>query len=268
MKNTGSPAPAEVRALVRRTDSAEAGVKKRAFWKVYSKTAQIEERGFNVTKARAPIQAITLVLASHYPIILIGLEHLLSASSGWRILASCRTGAQALHAVQAHRPDLLLLDCELADPDGLNAVLQKLQQDHLPTRTILLTDSAARALVLEALRLGVRGVVLKTTTGPVLLQCLRKVQAGETWLDRTAAHLALARLLRRETTERQLAKVLTPRERELVSLVATGLTNPHIAQRLGISEGTIKFHLHGIYSKLGLSGRVALTRYVLEHGLG
>lgn len=217
-------------------------------------------------EACGSMRTITLVLASRHPITLIGLEHLLSANSEWRILASCQTGTQTLQAVQAHRPDLLLLDFEVPGPDGL-AVLRKLQQAHLPTRTILLTDATASALVLEAVRLGARGVVAKTTTGPLLIRCLRKVSAGETWLDRRSAHLALERLLRRDAEERHLAQVLTPREREIVGLVATGLSNPGIAQRLGISEGTVKCHLHETYNKLHLGGRVALTRYVLERGL-
>ncbi len=220
-----------------------------------------------MTKARSPIQAITLVLASRYPITLIGLEHLLSANSEWCILASCRTGAQVLHAVRAHQPNLLLLDSELAEPDGL-AILRELQQDHPLTKAVLLTDADAQEVVLDALRLGVRGVVLKATTGPLLLRCLRKIHAGEAWLDGTSASLALERLLRREAKERQLAQVLTPRERELARLLATGLSNLEIAHQLGISEGTVKSHLHDIYTKLGLGGRVALTRYVLDHRLG
>jgi DNA-binding NarL/FixJ family response regulator len=120
---------------------------------------------------------------------------------------------------------------------------------------------------LKALRLGVGGIVLKEMEPQLLVQCVRKVHAGGQWLERHSTSRVLDRLLQREAGARELAGVLTPREREILRLVAGGLQNKAIAKELFISEGTVKIHLHNIYEKLRLDGRLALLRYAQEKGL-
>src|SRR3990172_2775655 len=101
----------------------------------------------------------------------------------------------------------------------------------------------------------------------LLVQCVRKVHAGEEWLERRSVSLALEKLIRREAGAREVAGLLTPREIEIVRMVASGLRNKEIGARLSVSEGTVKVHLHHIYEKLGVDGRVALTLYAQSQAL-
>lgn len=206
---------------------------------------------------------MTLVLADDHPIVLNGLLQLMSAEPDIRVLASCSDGAQALAAVRLHAPDLLLLDIRMPVMDGL-AVLRTLRAEQLATHVVILTAALDEEEVLEAIRLGVRGVVLKEMAPQLLLQCLRKVHAGGEWLEKRSVARALDKMLRHENELQQVARVLTVREIELLKLAASGYSNAEIAQRLFISEGTVKVHLHRIYDKLQLKSRVALTLYAKE----
>jgi DNA-binding NarL/FixJ family response regulator len=209
---------------------------------------------------------VSLVLADDHPIVLDGLERLFGVQEDFVIVARCRDGAETLRAVRQHRPDVLVLDIRMPEPDGL-AILRELQGEGLPTRIVLLTAELDEDDVLEAVRLGVRGVVLKEMAPQMLVDCVRKVAAGEQWIERRSLTRALDRMLRREAGLREVTSVLTPREIEIVRLVAEGLRNQAIGERLNISEGTVKVHLHNIYEKLGIDGRVALTHYAREKGL-
>jgi len=209
---------------------------------------------------------VRLVLADDHPIVLDGLEQLFRAQKDFAVVARCQDGAETLRAVRQHRPDVLLLDIRMPAPDGLQ-VIRELQRDSLPTRIVLLTAALEEDDVLEAVRLGVKGVVLKEMAPQMLVECVRKVAAGEQWIERRSLTMALDKMLRREAGFREVASVLTPREIEIVRLAAGGLRNQAIADQLHISEGTVKVHLHNIYEKLGIDGRVALTLYAREKGL-
>jgi len=210
--------------------------------------------------------AILIVLADDHPIFLRGLTDLFRPEKDITVLASCRTGEEALEAVRTHRPDVLVLDIRMPGLDGFG-VLRVLRGEKVPTRTVLLTAELEEHDALEVFRLGVRGVVLKEMAPQLLVQAVRKVHAGEPWLERQSFRRALDRLLLQETGARQVAGLLTSRELELVRLVAHGLRNRAIADRLRISEATVKDHLHNVYEKLNVDGRVALTVLVREKGL-
>src|SRR5262249_60717982 len=112
----------------------------------------------------------------------------------------------------------------------------------------------------------VAGVVLKEMAPRLLMQCLRKVHAGQPWMERTSVARAFQKLLRREATTQELSKLLTAREIEVVKMVARGLRNKEIGGRLAIGEGTVKTHLHNIYEKLRRRSRAALILYCKERG--
>jgi DNA-binding NarL/FixJ family response regulator len=210
--------------------------------------------------------SIRLVLADDHPLILDALENLFRLETDFEVVARCRDGEEALATVRQQNPDLLLLDVRMPQLDGLQ-VLQEMQRLQLQTRVILLTATLENDEVLEAIRLGVRGIVLKDMAPELLLQCLRRVHAGEQWIERSTAKRALEKLLQRETGERELRAVLTPRELGIVRMVVSGLRNKEIAKKLFISEGTVKIHLHNIYDKLQISSRLELFRYVQDKGL-
>lgn len=204
--------------------------------------------------------SIRLVLADDHPIVLDGLETLFRLEPDFEIAARCVNGEETLVAVRLHRPDVLLLDIHMPRKNGM-AVLRELQREKLATKVVLLAAVLEEEEVLEALRLGVRGMVLKELAPQMVVQCVRKVYAGERWLEKHAVTRLVDSLLRREAGEREAANLLTPREIEMVSMVARGLRNKEMSERLSISEGTVKIHLHHIYRKLKVENRVELILY-------
>jgi DNA-binding NarL/FixJ family response regulator len=209
---------------------------------------------------------ITLVLADDHPLILDGIESLFQLEKDFTLVARCVDGEEALQAVRTHRPDVLVLDIRMPARDGLS-VLREMKKEKLPTRAVLLTAALDEDELAEAVRLGVRGLVLKELAPKLLVQCIRKVHAGELWLEKRSVASALEKLLQREAGKQEIARVLTPREVEIVHQVAAGLRNKEIAERLFIGEGTVKIHLHNIYQKLGVDSRLKLTRYAQDKGL-
>ena len=209
---------------------------------------------------------ITLVLADDHPLILDGIENLFQLEKDFKLVARCIDGEEALRAVRVHRPDVLVLDIRMPVRDGLS-VLREMKKEKLPTRAVLLTAALDEDELAEAVRLGVRGLVLKELAPKLLVQCIRQVHAGELWLEKRSVAGALEKLLQREAGKQEISRVLTPREVEIVHQVAAGLRNKEIAERLFIGEGTVKIHLHNIYQKLGVDSRLKLTRYAQEKGL-
>jgi DNA-binding NarL/FixJ family response regulator len=202
-----------------------------------------------------------LVLADEHPIVLFGLEQLFSTEPGLDVVACCTDGIETLAAVRRYRPEALVLDAHLPRRDGLK-VLRDLRQARSRTRVVLMADTLDEAQIVEAFRLGVAGMLLKEMALPMVVQCVRKVLAGETWIEKRAFKRALDTLLRREAGQREVRTSLTPRELEVARLAARGLRIQEMARRLGVSPGTVKTHLHRVYRKLKVDNRVALTLYV------
>jgi two-component system, NarL family, nitrate/nitrite response regulator NarL len=209
--------------------------------------------------------AIRLVLADEYPLILFALATLFSPAEGFEIVASCTDGVEALKATRRHRPDVLIVDLRIPGLSGFD-ILRELSRDELPTHTVLLAGEIADRESQEAMRLNVGGVVLKDMPATSIVQCVRKVLAGEPWLERRSASRVLGKLMHRESGTKEAAAVLTPRELEIVRLIGRGLRNREIASRLSITEQTVKVHLSNVYGKLGVNGRLALLRYAEDRG--
>jgi DNA-binding NarL/FixJ family response regulator len=210
--------------------------------------------------------SLRIVVADDHPFILDGLEQLFRGESDCEIVARATNGQETLAAVERYRPDVLVLDVRMPRGDGIE-VLQALHTRDLPTRIVLLTASLDDARLLEAFRLGASGLVLKESAPRLLVQSVRQVASGEQSWNGKAIAGALRFVLQREQAVASLASSLTPREVEVTRMVAAGLRNKEIAARLGITEGTVKFHLHGIYEKLQIEGRYALMSFAREQGL-
>jgi DNA-binding NarL/FixJ family response regulator len=209
---------------------------------------------------------IRLVLADDHHFILDGLESLFRLEEDFQVVARCTNGEETLQAVRQHRPDILILDIRMPRKDGL-AIAREMQSEGLPTRIVLLTAELDEDQLLEAVRLGVQGIVLKEMAPQLLVQCIHKVHIGGQWLERNSTQLALEKMLKRSAGTREMANLLTAREIDLIRMIAKGLRNKEIADRLFISEGTVKVHLHHIYVKLGIDGRLALLRFAQDKGL-
>ena len=209
---------------------------------------------------------IRLVVADDHPLILDGVENLFRLEEDFQLLARCTDSIETLQAVRWHKPDVVILDIRMPGKDGLT-IAREMQAEKLPTRVVLLTAELEDDQLLEAIRSGVRGIVLKEMAPQLLVQCIRKVHAGEQWLDRRSTMVNLEKILRREAAAREIEALITPREISIVKMAAQGLKNKEISARLFISEGTVKVHLHNIFEKLQVKGRLALLHYALEKGL-
>src|SRR5262249_14855559 len=215
---------------------------------------------------RASTPRIKLVLVDDHPIVLQGLQQFLERHDDCDVLACCASACSGFFAVQRHQPDVLVLDLRMPGQDGLS-LLRSLSASDIACPTVLLTAAINEAEVVDAVKLGVRGLVLKGSPPETIVSCVRHVYAGEEWFDRAVVGRALTTVMSRESSAQQMAAMLTPREIEIVRMVAQGLRNRVIAARLSISEGTVKVHLHNIYEKLGVDGRLELTVCAQQKGL-
>jgi two-component system, NarL family, nitrate/nitrite response regulator NarL len=204
---------------------------------------------------------IRVVLLDDHPMVLKGLEQLLRAEPDFQVLATCGSVEEGLEAVHTLDPDVLVLDLKLREDDGLS-VLRQLDPNK-PPAVVVLTASQDEDDLVDAARLGARGIVLKAMAPRVLEDCIRAVHAGRQCLNVDGVDLS-KRVSDRQTVEAELGKVLTPRELEIMRLVAMRLDNQEISNRLAISVGTVKIHLHHIYEKLQLKGRHDLQVYLRE----
>ncbi len=209
---------------------------------------------------------LKLVAADPHPLSLLGLAQLLQSEPNFELVASCSTASQAMQEVLRHEPELLLIDVNLPDRNGLE-LINELKNSTLDIKIIILTGALDENQTIDALRFGVKGVVLKDMPSHLLLQCLQKVAAGGLWMEKESIGAAFEKMLHREAGMRRLATILTPRETEVMRCVATGLSNNQIAEKLIVSEGTIKIHVHNIYRKIGINNRVDLTLYAQKRGL-
>lgn len=209
---------------------------------------------------------VRIVLADPQPLIHYGFAHFVAQHEDFVLLESCVDGAETLKVVHHFRPDVLVLDLPLPTLDGLG-VLREIKNSKLETRTIFLTSGLDEEQTIEAMRLGVHGVFLKTMPTDLLAHCVRKVHSGGQWIEKLATGKAVEKLLLREAGARRLATILTPREIETLRLVAGGFNNQQIAERLLLKEGTVKVHINNIYKKLGLTNRVGLSLYAQQKGI-
>jgi DNA-binding NarL/FixJ family response regulator len=210
--------------------------------------------------------AIRLVAIDEHPLVLKGLETLFRAEPDLHLVAACSCGEDGLAAVKKHRPDIVVLDLRMNDLNGLS-LLRAIKKERSSPRTVVLTADIDEHEALEVARLGVDGVVLKDMAPKLLMQCIRKVHAGEQWLETHSAGRALAAMVRREAGLRQVGGLLTARELQIVGMVTYGLRNAQIASQLSVTEGTVKSHLHNIYAKLLVQGRVGLILLAREKGI-
>lgn len=210
--------------------------------------------------------SIRIAIADDHPVVRRGLSQFIADEPGLDIVAECADGESALAAVAQHAPDVLILDLRMPGMGGLD-VLRRLEGLHPEVRVVVLAGNINDDEVMEVMRLGAKGVVLKEMAPTLLVQCIRKVAAGGVWLEKESVGRALEKMLRTQQAREQVRALLTSREVEIVRMVASGLGNREVGEKLFISEGTVKSHLHTIYEKLGIRSRVQLANYAQEKGL-
>jgi DNA-binding NarL/FixJ family response regulator len=226
---------------------------------------------------------IRIVVADDHPIFRDGLCRLLALEEDFEVVAQAQDGRQVLEILQQLEPDILLLDLKMPGLDGL-ATLQRLQAARNKTRVIVLTASDDKNEFVQAMKLGTSGIVLKQTATELLIKSIRKVHAGEIWLDSHTTAAVIRQFVANEEApppappppsvqtapprERERERSpLSQREREIVALVAQGFKNKEMAEKMFISEQTVKNHLHNIFDKLGVSDRLELALYAIHNNL-
>ena len=202
---------------------------------------------------------ISIVIADDHPIMRDGLKRVLGSQPGIVIAGEATTGAEAIKVARELNPDVLLLDLNMPNLNGLEA-LEQISGSSI--KAILLTVEIEKPQIVRALQLGVKGIVLKNATTDFLLKAIRHVAKGEYWVDREM--LALWAQSQQASSG---ALALTPREKEIVHSILAGHTNRQIASALSISEETVKRHLSNIYTKLGVANRLELALYAMQHHL-
>jgi len=217
---------------------------------------------------------VRIVIADDHPIVRDGLKKLLLLEDDFEVVGEAGDGREVLSKVQEVDPDVLLLDLRMPNLDGL-AALQALQQTNKRTRVIVLTASEDKNEFVQAMKLGCSGIVLKQTAPELIVKSIRKVNSGEIWLD---SHTTAAVMRQFSTNldgsssqgsngKGRERSPLSTREREIVALVAQGYKNKEMAEKMFISEQTVKNHLHNIFDKLGVSDRLELALYAIHKGL-
>jgi two-component system nitrate/nitrite response regulator NarL len=205
--------------------------------------------------------AIRVVLVDDHPLVLGGVEQLLSSGKEFEVVATSSSAGAGYSAVMAHHPDVLVLDLMMPGEDGLS-LLRRLDSTK-PPGVVILTAVQDEDLLLDAARLGARGIVLKAMAPRILEDCIRAVYHGERRLTVEGVDFA-RRIEERQRVEAELSGQLTPRELEIARLVALKLDNQEIATRLSITVGTVKIHLHHVFDKLHVNGRHELQQLLRD----
>jgi DNA-binding NarL/FixJ family response regulator len=209
-----------------------------------------------------------IVIADDDPIVREVLREMVSVREDMQVVAVAEDGNKAVEAVRSLRPDILLLDLLMPNLPGLDA-LRELVDTSSYTRTIILSSSVTNRQIVESLQLGARGILLKDSL-TFLPQCIQQIMAGHYWVgNRVTPNIVqlLGELERQSPEPKPNTYGLTPRELDVVCLVAEGLPNRDIALRLIITEETVKRHLTNIFDKVGMSNRVELALFAINHHL-
>jgi len=209
---------------------------------------------------------VTLILADDHPIVRQGLRHLLEAEPEFRIEGEAGDGVEALQLVERKRPDILVVDMMMPGLNGLE-VLRQIKKVSPGTRTIVLSMQSADPYVIEALKNGAAGYVLKETGPSELVQAVREVIQGNRFLSAKLAGRFPTGGTSLEAAPLDVYETLTPREREILQMTAEGLTSAQIGRKLMISHRTVDEHRRNLEFKLGIKNHADLIRFAIKRGI-
>jgi two-component system nitrate/nitrite response regulator NarL len=216
------------------------------------------------------VNVTTVVIADEHQLFRQSLATLLESCHDFRVIGEAATGGEAIQLARDLRPDIVLLDTVLPVVSGLT-VLRELGKLTPAVRTLVLTSEASEADIVQALQLGARGVLLKQATSEMLFRSVRAIVAGEYWIGRDCVGGIVQRYRESAFPEdfppRQPAFGFTARQLEIIAALVAGATNRDIAKQLSISATTVKYHLSHMFDKAGVSNRVELALFALQHRL-
>ena len=209
---------------------------------------------------------IRVLLVDDHAMVRRGLRGFLELLDDIEVVGEAENGRQALTAVAELRPDVVLMDLLMPELDGIGAT-ERIRADHPGTEVGALTRFVEEARVTAALEAGASGFILKDAEADDVAAAIRSAHRGEVHLDPAVALLLARRVRLRVAPPSGTADALTEREREVLGLVARGLSNRAIADRLAITERTARTHVSNILGKLGLASRTQAALYAVEHGI-
>lgn len=222
-----------------------------------------------------PTVAIRVLIADGHPIVLEGLRTVLNQYPSIQIVGEASDGLEAIEKTVQVDPDVVILDPRLPRADGL-AVIRSLQTRAPRSKVILFASSDNKETFVEAMKLGCSGILLKDGPTNLIEKSIQKVHAGEIWLDSTTTAAVIRQFASpaenlaphpgNGKTVRERAQ-LSQREREIIVLISQGYKNKEIAEKMFITEQTVKNHLHNIFDKLGVSDRLELALYAIHNSL-
>jgi DNA-binding NarL/FixJ family response regulator len=223
----------------------------------------IDSRGLNDGgKESADKARLGLVLGGRHPVTLCGLSQVFESERDYAVFAVCADADATLDAIARHQPDIVILDLDRA---GTFKVLRRAHRHAPSVRVVVLTSAPEHDQMADAMRVGARAVIRKELSPDAFVACVRRVHAGEA-LDGGADGL-VNQLSKVATSTRRATRQLTPRETEIARLAVLGVSTREIADRLAVKQGTVKIHLHSIYDKLNVGGRLGLVLIARRHGL-
>jgi two-component system nitrate/nitrite response regulator NarL len=208
---------------------------------------------------------VRVILADTQAIFRAGLRKIFALEDDIRVVAQAETLSQTLSAIKKFSADVLMLESALA-PNPVEVVAELLRQNQ-ELRVVVVTPAASEELTLDLFRRGAHGIVSREVEPEILVDCLRKVAAGESWLDRQGVHWVMEAYRHQNSRPAgSRPKVqLTPKETLIVSCVTQGMKNKEIALRVGTTEQVVKNYLRKVYDKLGVADRLELALYCLNH---
>ncbi len=210
-------------------------------------------------------ETIKILIVDDHPVVRDGLMSMLETQADFDVVGEASSGSEAVAKANHFQPDVVLLDLEMPDLDGV-AVLKRFQDNRMAVNTIVFTAFDTDDRIVSAIQAGAKGYLLKGSPREELFQAIRIVSQGGSLLQPVVAS-KLIRHISNPQEGKALFEPLTAREQEVLDLLAQGTTNKEIAAALFITERTVKFHVSSILGKLGASNRTEAVRIAARHGL-
>jgi len=208
---------------------------------------------------------LRILIVDDYEVVRRGIRTLLEGESGWEVCGEASTGPAAIEAAGDLKPDLVILDLGLPELHGLE-VTRRILQRRPETEVLVLTMHASEELIRQVLRAGAHGYVLKSDAGEQLVSAVRSLERHEPFLTTRVTEVVLDGFLKGVAND-AVGEALTPREREVLQLVAEGRSSKSIAAALGVTVKTIESHRASLMRKLHLRTVADLVRYAVRNGL-
>ncbi|MEA2080092.1 MAG: response regulator transcription factor [Pseudomonadota bacterium] len=209
---------------------------------------------------------VSILVVDDHPVVRMGVSMLLTPESGLRVVGEASSCAEAWEMLLRLRPDVILGDLMLEDGTACD-LMQKMHAEGIAGQVIVYTAHAGEAHVLEALRAGASGYIIKGSAPQRLIDAIRTVARGDSYLDPTIASQVIGRVGRTQERRSGHSRELTKREVTVLDSLTQGMCNKDIAQELFITERTVKYHVKALFNKLRVKNRTQAVRVAIEQGL-